>query len=437
MIHANFGPSSGKMARILGQAETWYEEFGDLLSRCGITASVASASTDTTPARLAAPEEVKAAVESAESNVSLDLDEARALRDLRERILKWQERVAMACPKRSKRVGKGKREEERYTVDDLLSLIDESTSLPIKTDEDVERLRQQLHNVHEWRSEARSELSNIADTLRTLRQAVVADYGLPHEFYDGNTRENVPTNESEGCSDSQQSTNAAQPIGGMDRATESVDDSSQADESSQAESDSGMQGDANAVRRMISSLLDSAKLTGIRTSEEEMIELLQKTAKWIVKSLKWIDSPKKVYDKKSFRVFDEFITTGEELLVYRDSLQELKHDNVELVLSVGSSCGDLVSDQLVRLKILKAHRDKFITWFEGAQKVLTSKDERATMDVLNELTNQSHDYPASKFPNAAVLFSVYIPVILTIFVSIRLGHGSKGEAVDLPGKAME
>lgn len=414
------------MTRILGQAETWYEEFGDLLLRCGIAVPSTPPQTQA-PNRLATSEEVKAAVDSAESNVSLDLDEARALRVLGERIQKWQDEVALAAPKRSKRVGKGKREDSRYTVDDLIALIDESTRLPIKTDDDAERLRQQLHNVHEWRLMAQRELGNIATSFRALRQAAITDYGLPDEFYDESTRESGSgsTEVVKGSQDPQstgsvsdqiqdsppgalvtdkslvaQAVNQTVPSQAANVAGEAIlsaDDSSQTDTSSQAESDNGMEGGRNAVCRMISSLLKSAKLTGIRTTEEEVTELLDKSAKWILRSLKCIDSPKDVYDKKYFRLFDEFISTGEELLIYRDSLQDLKLDDAELLQILGTSSGDLVADQLVRLKILQTHRNKFIAWFKNAEKVLSSKEERVTFEVLSELAEQSHDYPASKF----------------------------------------
>jgi hypothetical protein len=142
LIYANIGCSaSGKMSRILAQAESWHDEFGNLLVRSGVSA--APLTTDC-PNRLVTLEEVNDAVESAASNVSLDLDEALALKDLGERIQRWQDRVLVAAPMRSRRVGKGKRQCNRYSVDDLISLIDEANTLPIQTEEDVERLREHV-----------------------------------------------------------------------------------------------------------------------------------------------------------------------------------------------------------------------------------------------------------------------------------------------------
>jgi hypothetical protein len=145
-------------------------------------------------------------------------------------------------------------------------------------------------------------------------------------------------------------------------------------------------------------LLKSSKLTGIRTSEEEVTEVLEKVAKWILRSLKCINSPKEVYDKKAFRPFDEFIETGDELLAIRDNLESgMELDDAELSASLSSSWGSLLSDQLVRLKALQSHRDEFKSWSKNAQLVLSSKENRATLEALSKLAEQSYDYPDSKF----------------------------------------
>lgn len=438
LIHANIGIASGKLSRMLGQAETWYGEYGDLLRRCGIPTSITPASTEEST-DLATLEEINAATQSAEANVSLDLDEARSLRELKERIEKWQERVLEAAPKRSKRPGKGKHQDSRYTVDDLKFLIEESSSLPIKTDDDTERLRHQVENVHRWRAQARQELDNIATSLRSLRQSVNSDFGPPDEYYDDDSRDDgVASGKKAVSDDSQPAAEVAveslvskadvSPTAPETKESQSdfvtnrchmtsltsgnisissisladctveqkTEDSSQADSSTAESEIDARKGSVSTVSKMISSLLESSKLTSARTSEEEMAELLDRAAKWIIRSLECIDSPKEVYDKKTFELFDEFIVAGEEIIVCRDSLQGQMLDDGELLNRVGLSLRDLVSDQLVRLKILQSHRDKFITWFRNAQEMLSSKEKRVTFDVINQLAEQSHDYPASK-----------------------------------------
>ena len=199
-----------------------------------------------------------------------------------------------------------------------------------------------------------------------------------------------------------------------------AEDSSKTDTSSIAESEldtmatSRMGEGGSALYKSISSLVESSKLTGIGTTEEEVAVILEKVAKWILRSLKCIDSPKEVYEKNAFRPFDEFVETGVELLAIRDSLgSDMELDDTDLIPSLNLSWGGLLSDQLVRLKALQWHRDEFITWSKRAPRLLSSKENRVTLKELNELAEQSHDYPCRKFRtinrNAKVVHVVIAP----------------------------
>jgi hypothetical protein len=59
------------------------------------------------------------------------LDEALELKDLGEWIQQWQDQVLVAAPTRTRQVGKGKRQCNMYSVDDLISLFDKANTLPI------------------------------------------------------------------------------------------------------------------------------------------------------------------------------------------------------------------------------------------------------------------------------------------------------------------
>ena len=454
LIHANVGSASGKMVRILGQAESWQEDFADLLARSGVC--IPDAPTSSAGSKyLVTLEEINCAVEDAASNVSLDLEEARALEDLGERIQKWQERVVVAAPTRSKRAGKGKHRQIRCSVDDLISLISEASSLPIQTDEDVERLKLQLNKVHEWRLQAQHELREIAAGFCNLRQAIDSAYGLPQEFYDESTRENEHSSggANEGLSQQlnddvmqvENEEDPADPVG-------SAEDSSQTDTASIAESElfaaatSRMGGGGSMVYKMISSLLKGSKLIGTYTSEEEVADALEKVSKWSLKSLTYIDSPRSVYEKKCFGPFDKFLEAGEELLDLRKSLEtRMKLDDANLMPLLSSSWGCLVSDQIVRLRALQSHRDQFIVWCRDTQQVLSSKEKGTTLEELKELAEQSYDYPGSKFgveagisrcreshrSHVLLLSSMQVPIWFRksgMWLS-RLRHGKKRRAI--------
>jgi hypothetical protein len=324
-------------------------------------------------------------------------------------------------------------------VDDLISLIDEANTLPIQTEEDVERLREQLSKVHEWRVSAQQELTDIATCFRTLRQALNLACGLPHVFNDVGNREAHNTVTAQDCQrpqlvtdetsqeDQQQQpitddcTNTSTSVNTEDvseNAPETAEDSSQTDTASIPGSEvdtaatSRMGGGGSALYKRISALLKRSKLTGIRTSEEEVTEVLEKVAKWILRSLKCIDSPKEVYEKKTFRPFDEFIETGDELLAFCDSLESgMELDDAELTGNLSSSWGGLLSDQLVRLKALQSHRDEFKLWSKNAQQVLSSKENRVTLESLRELVEQSCDYPDSKLCTLTHEAQMFVPVV--------------------------
>ena len=88
-------------------------------------------------------------------------------------------------------------------------------------------------------------------------------------------------------------------------------------------------------------------------------------------------------------------------------------DDADLIPSLNLSWGGLLSDQLVRLKALQLHLDEFITWSKRAHQLLSSKENRVTLKELNELAEQSYDYPCSKFRtinrNAKVVHVVIAP----------------------------
>jgi hypothetical protein len=81
-MYASIGSASGKMSRIVAQAESWHDEFGNLFVQSGV--STAPLTMDC-PNCVVMLEEINDAMESAASNVSLDLDEALVLKDLGER----------------------------------------------------------------------------------------------------------------------------------------------------------------------------------------------------------------------------------------------------------------------------------------------------------------------------------------------------------------
>jgi hypothetical protein len=395
-IHANIGTATSKSTRILGQAEAWYEKYQSLLVRCKFEESERQP-----PRSVVDLSEMNKAVEAAAANISLDLDEAIDLKNLVIRVEKWFDRAMIAAPKRSKRHAKSK---IKFTIADLVNLIDEASSLPVNTDEEMKRLQVQLNDIQKWRSHALHELNSVASGFEKLRENIVLAYGAPKEFNrdrGGKSTEEDDENmdEARDCHHSQDNGNSMD-IEKMEKAaSKDAGDGnmSQTDTASTAGSDSELgcfaqleKGDFN-VHRMIKDLLKGATGTGVITPEAEKAELLDHVSKWCIRSLKYLHSPREIFDKRFFGAFDRFITEGNELLETSKSAgteddQEADH--------LRESWGGIFSDQLERLEILRAEREEFTAWCDTAAQVL-SDEKKLTVEKLQELAGSSRHFPAS------------------------------------------
>jgi hypothetical protein len=394
-IHANIGTATSKSTRILGQAEAWYEKYQSLLVRCKLEELEPQS-----PRSVVELSEMNKAVEAAASNISLDLDEAIDLKNLMTRIEKWFDRAMIAAPKRSKRHAKSK---IKFTVEDLVILIDEASSLPVNTDEEMKRLQVQLNDIQAWRSHALHELNSVASGFEKLRENIVLAYGAPNGFNrdrGGKSTDEDDENVGEGGEgDSSQENGDSMDIEETENAaSKDAGDGnmSQTDTASTAGSESELgcfaqleKGDFN-VHRMIKDLLKGATGTGVITAEAEIAELLDHVSRWCIRSLKYLHSPREIFDKRFFGAFDRFITEGNELLEKSKSANTDTQEADEL----GKAWGGIVSDQLERLEILRAEREEFTAWCDAAAQVL-SDEKKLTVEKLQELAGSSRDFPAS------------------------------------------
>lgn len=343
--------------------------------------------------------ELRTAVESAASDVSLDLDEAVALKDLMEKVEKWFDRVTIAAPKRSKRQGRTMR--PKYTVDDLVALIEEASSLPVNTEEEVKRLQMQLSNIQTWRLQASHELEKIGFGFDQLRENVKLAYGLPNEFC-LDSKFNEVSDDDESLSDNDENNEHDEKMD-VEKSTESnkdlEDNCSQSDSASTAGSNgdgalthSG-KGDSN-VHRMIREVQNGAKGNGVLTAEAEMADVLESVSSWCVRSMKYLSSPREIFDKRFFGAFDRFIKEGQDLHE-KSKTSASDSDDDKFFKILGSSWGGLVSDQLDRLAILRSERGKFTEWCDLASQIL-SDEKKMTVEKLKEIADQSRSFPSGK-----------------------------------------
>ena len=265
--------------------------------------------------------ELTSAVEDAKSNIAVDIDEAVNLKRVLESISQWREEVSQIAPKRSKRQGRGPR--SKFTLDDLVSLIQQSGNFPIDTTEEVNRLQIQLNTVEEWRTEAKTQLEEIVGGFQLLHAQTRSVYGNPEEFdidsfYNGN--------------DPDVSSNTSYQSGSIqdDRDVDMQDSGTNPDGENSSTIDMESEGDGALMRgsssgldvlRQIKDLQDGAKDVSVITSEVELGDLLESVGNWCTRSFKYLNSPREIFDKRHYGSFDRFLTDGEDLQKKSDTAE--------------------------------------------------------------------------------------------------------------------
>ena len=391
-IHANLGNSASKIARILLQAEEWYEEYQSLLVRCNLEPSSSHLSNSNVDLS-----EMKKAVEFAASDISLDLEEAVELKLLLEKVEHWFDRVAIIAPMRSKRQSKVTR--STFNMDDLLSLIEESSTLPLDVQEEVKRLEVQLSTVEAWRVRASKELLQIGLGFVELQKSINTVYGDPSNFQVDSFSKEKEEDKEDGTDSYEYQSNKAlsDPMEielnsqtheendfRMDMATPNEEDKSDKSITEKGHSN---------VQRMIRDLQSSAKGNGVITTEAEIADLLESVSRWCISSLKYLSSPREIFDKRFYGAFDRFIAEGERLFgQYEDQKKKALETTYE---GLAENWSRMVSDQLRRLDILRAEREKFIKWCELANQVLAD-EKKLTAEKLEDLAEKSRCFPAGK-----------------------------------------
>jgi len=416
-ISANLGNPATKMKRVLGQAESWYDDHRALLRSCGVhvdedtDGEEASNIADGAPDAIESPSKgdtpgnkkiqydiLKEAVDSA-LDVSLDLEEALALKKLLDDSQDWYDRAMGVAPKRNKRSAKGKKKgdtsaPEKPSLEDLLNLVKEAPDQLIDTTVALQRLNMQLNDIQSWRLQAQCTLKDIANALRDLRKEREFRLGAPEALLSNSSIMAIHENEKKEAG--KEEANAEK----MD-----VDDAPSQEVASSVAPKSAVVENGESVNtlgayQLISNFLKEAKGTGIYTVEEEMAELLENVSEWLSKAAGYIANPSKLFVQKNFKELDRFIEDGEYLLRTAESYdwsQEGNIDDVSTLSDVTTAWSSLVADEKVRLEKLQFRRDQFKEWDEKVKEVTEEEEKRLSLDVLRDLLKQGTIYPQGEF----------------------------------------
>lgn len=372
------GSAASKFSKIVSQADHWYKAHLALLHQCRVIEEPLVR--EEAPFSFIDVSELESAVEDASNTISVEIDEAAKLRTVLEKVKRWRQQVALIAPKRSKRNVRSL--QRKLNFSDLKFLIAESERLPIDTKDDVERLKMQLSIVETWRSEAACELECIVDGFKRLQAHVSVVYNEANQFKVEFYPEEISIKQDMMVN----WPTTSDALDARDAEVNSVSD---------ADGEDLMTGSGSSVDvfRRIKKLHEGSKDVCVVTSEGKIIDLLETVATWSIRSLKYLSSPREIFEKRYFGSYDRFLEEGEELCSKAGQTLESDFESVEAMMC--SSWGQFVSDQLIRLNVLKKEREYFKDWCRAANTVLAHK-KKLNPEKLSDLVEKSRRFPASK-----------------------------------------
>ena len=349
------------------------ETHRDLLQRCGINAGTPNDSELKYPVSI---DEVNDAIKSAARDLAVDLDEAKKLEDMAAQSQTWFDQALIFAPKRNKRtVGNNKICAERCTMDKVVSLIESSTTIPMDTSEDVERLQLLLSDVQSWRLQARQNIIDISQTIDILAEERIRFYGKSNEFLK----------------------DQAEPMELETGGTMIPND----DEKKGEDTPLAVKGNGIDVYKMVEALVKSIDSVDILTFEEEIAKQVETIMKWCKKASGIIDAHENIYtDKRWKRDLNALIKDSSAInLSYVNCTTPLPNDDSESKIifdALKNSIGALQSDDLSRLDILRVKRDGYYAWCKKANDSYIESDKRVPLEKIAALAEECKIYPSSK-----------------------------------------
>jgi hypothetical protein len=363
------------------EAKPWIDQFKSLLVDCCISLEHNDNASSQTLKPKVSLEVAKKAVDVANNDLSVDLEEAKLLTDLVNQSEKWFDRALEFAPKRNKRVTKGKRDsQEKHSIEEVISLINDAPSIPMDTTEDAERLRILLSQAKSWRLQAQVTLREISNAFGSLREERSRYYGSSETYL---LCENSDTNVENG----------------------ETHEKLQAEEENSTQLDTeetSLRGIPNSsgvnVYKMIINLVKSAEDMSISSIEEDIAKDVDIISRWCKKAALLIGSHTDVYtNTRTKKNLDDLISNGE-LLKERGMITcaDADFEEKNLLQTLKSNVTSFIDDDIGRLKILRIHRDNYYAWCDKVNKAYTESDKKLPLEELKKLANESLVYPQSK-----------------------------------------
>ncbi len=397
-IPLNLGNPSVKINRIYSQAEEWMRNYFSLVKRCDIECSYSPCND---AEELVSEEAVKIAeleeaVSSAQSDISVDLEEAIQMKDLLKKAQLWMEKSSAIVPKRSarkKKRGNGVKE-EKYSLVDISNLIDEASRIPLDIAEELERLKIEQSITFSWRLQAHRTIRDIIAALQDFRKEKSLIYSGSLEVK--TTPQAIAVSANGGKLDPKSVASSSLREQLERRTSRSDSISTDVTGTSGSATPVTLEVADKNVFSLVSALFRSSKALNAATPEEKLADELNEVMSWFTKSFKIMDTPSEVFERKNFSKLDKLIESGRKLLQSRSFVSQDIPEDPELSHNLQESWAAVMSDDIERLRDLQIQRSKFLEWCEKADEIVSSSDKKIPLETLKALGVQSAAYPSCK-----------------------------------------
>ncbi|KAL7542987.1 hypothetical protein ACHAXR_013288 [Thalassiosira sp. AJA248-18] len=391
-IPLNLGNPSTKINRIFSQADEWMKQYYPLIKRCGIECAYVPTGANSLPEESTKPlkvEELSEAVTDADSDVSVDLEEVVKMKELLEKAQIWIDQVNAVAPKKDPRK-KGKQEKQKRFMKEISDLIDQSPTIIVDINDELERLKLEQSTTMSWRLQAQQTLREIIAAFNNFRKERTDVCSGAAEL--SNTPEaHVTTTVAGSGSVGNQTVSGSMTTRNINSRRGAVTSTTTSGSETPAYIESG----GKYLFPLITSFLKCVKSMNTLTPEGSVADELNEVMSWFTKTFKVMNNPSDIYDRKSFSKLDKSIESGR-ILVNLDSfmVEEIPEDP-KLIGDLRQSWTAAVNDDIERLLDLQNKRNKFVEWCEKADGIISSTEKKVSIEILKELEEQSVNFPSS------------------------------------------
>jgi hypothetical protein len=334
-IPANLGAASSQLNKVLMQSEDWYKQ-NESLIRCCQNGDIVDII------------ELRAAVESADGDLLVELDEALHLQRVLDQVSDWMNKASLVSG------GKKKGKKCPINIDELEELIKQADLLPVNTSNQVDALLKEIDITRKWQTVASESLTTIARRFDEFRLDLLQRYGSP-EVYD---RKKIAD------------------VNGTMKGHESSTDVR----------------DPVDLQVLVEEFHKDAANMVVATPESTLAPTLEAIGRWCIRSQKYLESQRDIFDKRFFGAFDRFITEGKSFCdcSFEHSSSSVVTDALGIVRSAFSL---VVRDQLERLSFLSKDREDFIKWSKIAEAAISSGEKKTALEKLKEISLMGAVFP--------------------------------------------